>query len=283
MQITQLLKIANDQLESTSDSPRLDAQILLAHSLQKNRTWLATWSDKNLTQSEINDFNHLLKRRQLGEPVAHITGTREFWSLDLKVSRDTLIPRPETELMVEQILEKYPQTTDINLLDLGTGSGAIALALASERPEWNIIATDKSAPALNIARQNAQQLALKNIRFIAGSWFEPLNDLYPDKHQFDIIASNPPYIPRTDPHLSEGDVRFEPLSALASGDDGLDDIRLICQQASAFLKPSGRLIIEHGFDQKSDIHSIFMDSGYKNIEQMSDLARQPRLCIGIKP
>jgi len=282
MQITQLLKIACDQLESTSDSPDLDAQILLAHSLQKNRTWLVTWSDKNLIQSEINDFDILLKRRLQGEPIAHITGTREFWSLNLQVSRDTLIPRPETELMVEQILARYPQIAGINLLDLGTGSGAIALALASERPDWNFIATDKSTAALNIAEQNAQQLALKNIRFIAGSWFEPLNDLAPDKRQFDIIASNPPYIPRADPHLSQGDVRFEPLSALASGDDGLDDIRHICQQTTIFLKSSGMLIIEHGFDQKSEIHTIFMDSGYKNIEQISDLAGQPRLCIGIK-
>jgi len=283
MQITQLLKIASDQLESTSDSPLLDAQILLAHSLQKNRTWLVTWSDKHLIQSEVDDFNRLLNRRLQGEPIAHITGTREFWSLDLQVSRDTLIPRPETELMVEQILQRYPQSTGMSLLDLGTGSGAIALALASEHPGWNIVATDKSTAALNIAKQNAQQLALKNIHFIAGSWFEPLNDLSPDKRQFDIIASNPPYIPDTDPHLSQGDVRFEPLSALASGDDGLDDIRHICQQATAFLKSSGMLIIEHGFDQKSEIQAIFTDSGYINIEQINDLSGQPRLCIGIKP
>lgn len=281
MQIAELIKTSSQQLENISDSPRLDAEVLLAHSLQKNRTYLATWSDKALTQIEISAFNKLLKRRQQGEPIAHITGTREFWSLDLQVSKDTLIPRPETELMVEEILQRYPQTSDIHLLDLGTGSGAIALALASERPDWNIVATDQSTAALDIAKQNAQQLALNNIQFYAGNWFAALDKQGKKKPQFDIIASNPPYIPRLDPHLSQGDVRFEPISALASGDDGLDDIRLICQQSAEHLKHNGILIIEHGFDQKEEMQAIFTDSGYKRIEKIADLAGKPRITLGI--
>jgi len=278
MQITQLIKTASQQLEDTSDSPRLDVEVLLAHSLQQNRTWLATWSDKELSQNAINAFNEYLKRRQQGEPIAHITGRREFWSLDLKVNKNTLIPRPETELMIEQILQLYPQDSAIHMLDLGTGSGAIALALASERPAWHITATDKSTDALQIARQNAQQLKIKNIEFLSGSWFEPLKGM-----QFDIIASNPPYIPEHDPHLSQGDVRFEPLSALTAGTDGLDDIRQICQQAPAHMKPQAMLIIEHGFDQKVNLQHIFMHSGYKTIRQIDDLAGNPRLTAGLKP
>jgi len=283
MQITHLIKTASQQLEHLSDSPRLDTEVLLAHSLKKNRTWLISWSDKTLTQSEINAFNWLLKRRVQGEPIAHIIGTREFWSLDLRVTKDTLIPRPETELMVEQILERYPQTTGINLLDLGTGSGAIALALAFERPDWNITASDKSEAALKVARENARRLELEQIKFIAGNWFGALQSS-PKKHsQFDIIACNPPYISNADPHLSQGDVRFEPLSALAAGNDGLDDIRLICQQANQYLKKSGMLIIEHGFDQKAQMRSIFNNYAYKSIEQINDLSQQTRLCIGLKP
>lgn len=288
MQIIQHLKNASKQLENISDSARLDAEVLLAYSLNKNRTWLITWPDKELNEDEEQVFNRLLERRVNGEPIAHITGSREFWSLDLSVSKDTLIPRPETELMIEEILNFYPETLGINCLDLGTGSGAIALALASERPDWKITATDQSVAALNIAKQNASQLKLNNITFLNGSWFEAFSALNTQRspelvQAFDIIASNPPYIPRSDPHLSQGDVRFEPISALASGDDGLDDIRLICQQAQKHMKSGALLIIEHGFDQKAELHEIFMDSGYKNIQQFSDLSKNPRLTCGIKP
>ncbi|VAW61557.1 Peptide chain release factor N(5)-glutamine methyltransferase [hydrothermal vent metagenome] len=276
LNIESLLKTASESLKKTSESPLLDAQVLLAYCLQKNRTWLITWADKAINENNIARFNALIKRRESGEPIAHITGTREFWSLDLNVTKDTLIPRPDTELMVETILQQYPQNTNLNLLDLGTGSGAIALALASERPSWQITATDKSTAALDIAKQNAQQLKLSNIRFVCGSWFEPLAN-----QQFDIIASNPPYIPQSDPHLLQGDVRFEPVSALASGADGLDDIRLISQQAAAYLNKKGMLIIEHGFDQKTEIRHIFQDLGYKNIQQYTDLSHNPRLCSGL--
>lgn len=278
MQIRQLLMSATEQLTGLTESPRLDAEILLAHSLDKSRTWLITWPDKNLSDTEFTDFETLLKRRKAGEPVAHITGQREFWSLPLSVSKDTLIPRPDTELMVEQILAAYPADSNITLADLGTGSGAIALALASERPNWKIIATDQSTAALDIAQENASQLKLNNIEFKQGDWFEPLTGM-----TFDVIASNPPYIPDQDPHLSQGDVRFEPISALASGSDGLDDIRLICHEAKHHLKHQGMLIIEHGFDQKSEMQEIFTVSGYKSIKQHHDLADNPRLTSGLNP
>ncbi len=276
MEIRQLLNQASQQLASISESPRLDAEILLAHYLDKSRTWLVTWADKTLNEDQILSFQSLLKKRLQGTPIAHITGQREFWSLPLKVTPDTLIPRPDTELMIEVLLENYPDTYPKQLLDLGTGSGAIALAMAAEKPSWQVTASDRSVAALTIAQQNAVQLGLTNIEFVEGSWFEPVAG-----QRFEIIASNPPYIPQQDPHLQQGDVRFEPLSALASGEDGLDDIRLICSQASGYLNPGGMLIIEHGYDQKPAVFKIFQQNQFKNIQQYNDLAQNPRLTSGI--
>lgn len=277
MVISELISIATQRLANVSDSPRLDAEILLCHVLDKSRSYLLTWPDKVLAAPELAKFNALLEQREKGRPIAHITGQREFWSLDLQVSSATLIPRPETELLVEQILNDYPDSAAITVADLGTGTGAIALALASERPRWKIIATDRSAEALDIARNNAKKLNLYNIEFRCGSWFEPL-----DQDQFDIIVSNPPYIPDADPHLSTGDVRFEPHSALASGHDGLDDIRIIAKQASQHLKIGGLLILEHGYDQQTSVHEIFTTTGYRKILQSQDLANLPRITSGIK-
>ncbi|VAW60992.1 Peptide chain release factor N(5)-glutamine methyltransferase [hydrothermal vent metagenome] len=276
MLINQQLSLASQQLEQLSDSPRLDAEVLLAHSLQKTRTWLATWPDKALDKIQLDAFQQLMDKRCAGHPVAHITGHREFWSLDLLVNENTLIPRPDTELMVEQILQHCPQNDDIQLLDLGTGSGAIALAIACERPGWRIFATDISAEALQVAEQNAQALHLTQIEFRQGNWLEAVQGL-----KFDIIACNPPYIPINDPHLQRGDVRFEPINALASGTDGLDDIRLIAAQARSGLKREGRLFIEHGHDQKQKMHDIFIKNTYKNIIQHLDLSGNPRLTTGI--
>jgi len=277
MDVSQLIKSATEQLLNQSDSPRLDAQVLLAHSLQKNRTWLATWPDKVLVESDISQFNKLLQRRLCGEPIAHITGTRKFWSLPLTVTADTLIQRPDTELIIEKILNMYPANTDITLADLGTGSGAIALALASERPHWKITATDQSANALEIAKQNAHNLSLDNVTFKLGNWFEPL-----DNYTYDVIVSNPPYIPQGDPHLTQGDARFDPITALASGDDGLDDIRQITAQARQHLKKQGRLFIEHGYDQKSEMLDIFTKNGFKEIHQAHDIANNPRITFAEK-
>ncbi len=278
MIISQLLREASQQLAEVSDSPRLDAETLLAHALERNRTWLMTWSDQVLENEQLTAFNRLLQRRLQGEPVAHITQQREFWSLPLSINAHTLIPRPETELLVEQLLERYPDETTLSLLDLGTGSGAIALALASERPTWSITAVERSPGALEVARYNGERLKLHNIQWLEGSWFEPVAGQH-----FDIIASNPPYIPSSDPHLKQGDVRFEPRTALAAGDDGLDDIRHICALAGKHLKPGGLLIIEHGYDQKNAVFDEFDKNCYTNIHQLHDLAGQPRLTLGIFP
>lgn len=281
MTVAELLATATQQLQALSESPRLDAEVLLAHSLDKTRTWLMTWPDRSLQQNQQDAFMQLLQRRLKGEPVAHITGQREFWSLPLQVSSHTLIPRPDTELMIEVLLQLYPQDTGIHMLDLGTGSGAIALAMASEKPRWRIIATDRSSEALQVARANARRLSIENVQFLQGDWFDPVEQVKP-LPEFDIIASNPPYIAETDPHLNQGDVRFEPRSALASGKDGLDDIRQICVSAIHYLKRNGRLIVEHGFDQKAAVHDIFSQAGYQNITQHHDLANNPRLSCGIK-
>lgn len=278
MDVSQLIKSATQQLLKLTDSPRLDAEVLLAHCLQKNRTWLVTWPEKELPTADIERFRQLLQRRITGEPIAHITGTREFWSLPLTVTADTLIPRPDTELLIEKILQIYPLETDISLADLGTGSGAIALALAYERPHWKIIATDQSAAALAIAKQNADNLNLSNVSFKLGNWFEPLGN-----QVFDVIVSNPPYIPLADPHLTQGDARFDPITALASGDDGLDDIRLIASQAGKHLKPLGRLFIEHGYDQKPEMLDIFSKNAFTEIQQANDMANNPRITFAINP
>ena len=275
MIISELLTEATGLLENSSDSARLDAEILLCHLLQKDRAYLLTWPEKELDSLTVETYQQLIQRRLAGEPIAYITGQREFWSLNLSVNQHTLIPRPETELLVEHILELYPANSRIKLADLGTGSGAIALALASERPEWQIIATDQSAEAINIAEQNATQLKLNNIEFRQGSWFQPLTG-----ELFDIIVSNPPYIADNDEHLRQGDVRFEPRSALSSGADGLDDIRQIADQARQYLHSAGLLIVEHGYDQQQEIQQIFNSLGYKQTLQLEDIAKKPRITLG---
>jgi release factor glutamine methyltransferase len=275
MIISELLKKSAKQLEKISDSARLDTEVLLCFILEKNRSYLMTWPEKELNEDQFNNFQTVFKKRQQGTPLAHITGHKEFWSLNLKVTRDTLIPRPETELLIEQILESFPTTEKKTLLDLGTGSGAIAIAIASERKHWKIIATDQSSAALDIAIENARSLNISNIEFKQGSWFQAIED-----KAFDIIVSNPPYIVNTDPHLKSGDVRFEPLSALASGVEGLDDIHTIVSQAKQHLNPGGFLIIEHGYDQKAAVNGIFNNNGLNNVTQHHDLANNPRTTSG---
>jgi len=278
VKIAELLGKASEQLAPISDSPRLDAEVLLCHVLQKNRSHLLAWPDKVVEKDQLTAFEKLLAKRIAGTPIAHLTGSREFWSLPLKVTADTLIPRPETELLVEQVLSTYPADTAISLLDLGTGTGAIALAIASERPNWRIIATDISSAALDVARENARQLGINNVEFRQGNWLDCVQD-----ECFDIIVSNPPYIPREDKHLQQGDVRFEPLSALASGEDGLDDIRIIVRDSLDHLTPGGHLLIEHGYDQQQKMLEIFTFFGLQEIHQQQDMANNPRTTSGIKP
>ena len=273
--IKQLLDSATQQLAAVSDSARLDAELLLAHALNKSRTYLFTWPQHEVDHAVQKSFAELLANRLTGQPVAHLIGAREFWSLNLQVTADTLIPRPETELLVETALVRLPKTK-IEIADLGTGSGAIALALASECPLWKITATDKSLAALTIAQRNAQRLNITNIEFIHSDWFAVLS-----AKKFHAIISNPPYVADNDAHLAQGDVRFEPLSALTSGADGLDDIRLLAQQAGNYLLAGGLLLVEHGYDQMLPVKTIFQENHFSAIEQLMDLNGKPRATLGV--
>jgi release factor glutamine methyltransferase len=271
--IKQQLIQATQQL-TESDSPRLDAEVLLSHILEKDRSYFIAWSEKTLDDEQLEAFHRLIRQRQQGTPIAYLLGYRDFWTLTLKVTPDTLIPRPETELLVETALNKIVNQPDCKILDLGTGSGAIALAIASECPNTEIIATDSSEQALKIARENAQRNHIHNATFLSSNWFESI-----PVQQFDIIISNPPYIPQEDPHLSRGDVRFEPISALASGEDGLDDIKTLIQQAKNYLKPNGWLMLEHGYDQGKNVPALLEKHGFKAIKCLQDFSGNDRISI----
>jgi release factor glutamine methyltransferase len=267
------LHAAVEQVISISDSAQLDAEILLAFVLQCTRSFLRAWPEKDLTSAQLSLYEQLIQRRLQGEPIAYIVGHKEFWSLDLQVTPDTLIPRADTECIVNCVLEKFSAGTTLQIADLGTGSGAIALALAKERPLWNIIATDIKAEALRIAQANANKLQIKNIQFVQGNWCEGLGTF----GTFDVIVSNPPYIALDDPHLTIGDVKFEPRTALVSGTDGLDDIRDIISQASEYLREGGWLFLEHGYNQSQAVQGLLNKAGYTNIVNVLDLSGQQRV------
>lgn len=278
MQIAGALKQAEQVLAPVSDSARRDAEVLLCHVLNQSLTYLRTWPERELSGVQQTAFDDLIRKRQQGEPVAYLTGEREFWSMPFLVTSDTLIPRPETELLVEQTLARLPADAPQTVVDLGTGSGAIALALAKERPNWQLTATDASFAALRVAEKNARRLKLDNVRFEYGSWYAPLR-----AQRFHAIVSNPPYVADRDPHLAQGDVRFEPNSALVSGDDGLDDIRQIVAGAPAHLLPSGWLLLEHGYDQGEPVAALLRQHGFVAVETLRDLAGQPRVTLGQLP
>jgi len=276
--VKRALSIANIQLEVYIDTARIDAEILLAHTLSKTRTWLYAHPEELLSKEQLLIFQQNVARRSLGTPVAHITGTREFWSLPLKVNNETLIPRPETELLVELMLSRLSHETNARVLDLGTGSGAIALALAKERNDWQISACDCSEGALKTAEENAQTLGLNNIRFYHSDWFEQIKT----PETFHAIVSNPPYIAANDPHLRQGDLRFEPLTALVSGIDGLSALEHIIKHSLARLEPDGLLLIEHGYDQKAAVTSMLDEYGYKLVQCWKDFQGHDRVSGGIK-
>jgi len=257
-----------------SDSPRLDLEVLLCHLLGKSRAWLYTWPEHELEPEQQAAFDRLFERRIAGEPVAHLTGNREFWSLPLKVNRSTLIPRPDTEVLVEAVLELRPQES-LRALDLGTGTGAIALALATEKPHWQLLAVDKMPAAVALAEENRQQLGLANVQVRQSDWFDGV----PPQH-FDVIVSNPPYIDAQDPHLREGDVRFEPRSALVADEQGLADIRQIAAQARSYLAADGLLLVEHGWQQAKAVRKIFAEAGYRDVATRLDYAGRERLTLG---
>lgn len=269
------LTLSVEKLSSLSDSVQLDCELLLSYILNKPRTYLHTWPDTTLSDKELNEFNLLLERRIKGEPIAHILGERGFWSLNLNVTADTLIPRPDTERLVELALELIPEKAQWNILDLGTGTGAIALSLAKEKPACHITATDQSLAALEIANLNAEKNQLTNVEFIHSDWFSKLSN-----QQFNMIVSNPPYICENDPHLKKGDVRFEPLSALTSGSDGLDDIRIIIKSSQQHLKHHGMLILEHGYDQAEAVCDLLKTAGFLRVYDFKDDNDQPRVAIG---
>ena len=255
-----------------------DAEWLLGHVLDRSRTWLIAHRDDPLSPAAAERYGALLARRAAGEPVAYLTGRRGFWRFDLAVTPDTLIPRPETELLVERALERLPADRAVAIADLGTGSGAIALALAHERPRARVLATDASAAALAVARANAQALGLANVRFAEGDWCAALAG-----ERFDLIASNPPYIAEGDPHLDCGDLRFEPAAALSSGADGLDAIRRIAADAPRHLHPGGWLLFEHGLDQGAAVRALLATLGYAEIATERDLEERDRVTLGRWP
>lgn len=275
MTIQELLQNAIKTL-SHSSSPKLDAQILLAQVLKVSRAYLYTWPEREMTPAEQAQFLELLARRTAGEPIAYILGQKEFWSLPLQVNAATLIPRPETELLVEQTLACLPADQPCRVLDLGTGSGAIALALAASRPHWQLTATDSSAGALAIAKTNAANLKLNNIQFYFGSWFTAL----PTGCHFDAILSNPPYIALGRPELEEGDLAFEPRSALTAGPEGLDDLKIIIHEAPAYLLPEGWLLLEHGYDQAEAVAGLLKAANFSAIASIEDYAGHPRVSRG---
>lgn len=256
---------------------RLEARLLLEHLLQHPHAWLIAHGDETLTAPQQLQLAALLQRRLNGEPIAYILGQREFYGLTFKVTTDTLIPRPDTELLVDLALAHLPANSPCCLLDMGTGTGAIAVTLAHLRPQASIIATDRSEAALAVARDNAAQHAPGRINFLASDWFSALAGQH-----FDLIVSNPPYIINTDPHLQQGDLRFEPASALASGTDGLDDLRQIISQAPTHLNPGGWLLVEHGYDQQPACQLLFLQAGFSQITTHCDLGGQPRVTLGRK-
>ncbi len=277
LRIDDALKFGIKRLtEHQSESPRIDALVLLSHVLDKPSSYLYTWPEKCLTIQEENAFNVLLERRQVGEPVAYIIGYRDFWSLRLAVGPSTLIPRCDTELLVELALARLPADA-LTLLDLGTGTGAIALAMAKERPKLEVIGVDFRSEVVELAIKNQLANQISNVSFIQSDWFENI-----PLQRFSMIVSNPPYIDETDPHLFQGDVRFEPQSALVAKEKGLADIRHICCLGREFLVDSGYLLIEHGYDQGEAVRNIFQMFGYDEIETKSDYAGKDRVTLGIR-
>jgi release factor glutamine methyltransferase len=258
-----------------ANDARLEAQYLLQHVLHKPRAWLLAHPEAILEQTQQAFYETLLRRRMQGEPIAYILGEREFFGLNFKVTPATLIPRPETELLVEQALQHIPPDKPCRFLDLGAGSGAIALSIAHHRPKAEVTAVDASPEALEVARQNAASLGIRNANFLHGDWYAPL-----DGRRFDLIVSNPPYIAENDAHLKQGDLRFEPAAALASGADGLDDIRRIVAGAGTHLAVGGWLLMEHGHDQAERVCELLQKAGFSNVRTAPDLAGIGRVSGG---
>ncbi|AQU85075.1 MULTISPECIES: peptide chain release factor N(5)-glutamine methyltransferase [unclassified Halomonas] len=273
-----LLQAAQRLSEAGSPSARVDAEVLLSHATGHNRTWLYTWGDRECAIWEQARFDALIAARAQGQPVAYLTGEREFWGLRLATSPDTLIPRPDTEVLVEAVLART-QAKSGRLLDLGTGTGAIALAFASEKPGWEVTGADIRPEAAQLAARNAQALAIANARFIQSDWFSAFSSPEPTA-LFDIIVSNPPYIAADDPHLRQGDVRFEPLSALVAKADGMADLIHLVDAAREYLSAGGVLALEHGYTQAIHVREALVSAGYRNVESVQDISGHERVTLG---
>lgn len=278
LRIQSALHKASETLSGYVDNPVLEAELLLAHCLDQPRSHLRAWPERILVDKEQAEFWTLIERRLAGEPVAYLTGKREFWSLPIHVRPGVLIPRAETEVLVECALAYLPKSQEARVVDLGTGSGAIAIALAYERPLAHIVATDSSPAALAIAHENAQQLECKHIEFLAGDWLDALQEF-----NYDLIVSNPPYIAENDPHLLAGDLPAEPIQALSSGPDGLDAIRHIIANARPCLRPGGWLMLEHGYDQGAAVRTLLNAHGYSKTETTCDLEGRERVTAACRP
>lgn len=273
--IQSLLEEASKTLAPVSESPWLDAEVLLCYCLDKPRSYLRAWPEKIPDAQQLAHYRDYIGKRQQGMPVAYLIGSREFWSREFQVSPDVLIPRPDTELLIELCLELIPEDQPYKLIDLGTGSGIIAVTLAAERPRAQVIACDLSEAALKIAQSNAKQHHANNIRFSQSNWFNAINDA-----DFDLVVSNPPYIAADDPHLQQGDIRHEPDGALIAQEQGLQDIRILAEQAKLHLKPGGHLFVEHGYNQQHAVQDIFKANHYQNVATHTDLAGNPRVTSG---
>ncbi len=282
MILKDLLKAAQQSISVTLAMPleeaAIDVRLLLQHSLKVDHAWLIGHINDELTDAQSESLQQLLLRRLNGEPIAYILGMREFYGLPLQTTPATLIPRPDTETLVEAALDKLPDNQNLKVLDLGTGTGAIALAIAKNRAQSQVTAVDFSHEALSVAKENAQNLDLARVRLLQSDWFLNLQG-----EKFDVIVSNPPYIAENDAHLTQGDLRFEPLTALASGKDGLDDIRLIIQAAPSYLNLHGWLMLEHGYDQAEKVAELLRLHGFEQISHAPDLSGTLRVTLGRMP
>ncbi|MBB1321145.1 MULTISPECIES: peptide chain release factor N(5)-glutamine methyltransferase [Shewanella] len=272
--IAEALQWAYSQLAATSESAHVDAEALLLHCLNKNRSFLYTWPERQLTSEQFKAYSQMIAKRQNGTPVAHIIGEREFWSLPFIVNDSTLIPRPDTEILVETALNLSVRH-NARVLDLGTGTGAIALALASERPKWRITAIDNVPEAVELAKANRGNLNLPDVEIIQSDWFSAVK-----QRDFDLIVSNPPYIDEADEHLHLGDVRFEPQSALTAGNEGYADLYYIAEQARAHLLTGGYLLLEHGYEQAIKVREKLIELGYHNVATVRDFGSNDRCTLG---